>query len=122
MGMWRQGEAMIISCLRFSATGAILCASLRSSDRWFDTLFCAVGVSSHIFVHEHTFGVDTVHCVFKGGKGGARVCIWSQVENFHFYFNKEHEIKIEMRLKSMKRFHRSGGDVRARGCTCARAG
>lgn len=79
MGMWRQGEAMIIGCLRISATGAILCASLRSSDRWFDTLFCAVAVLSHILVHDRTFGVDTVHRV-------------SKVENFHFYFNKEHEM------------------------------
>lgn len=42
------------------------------------------------------------------------------MENFHFCFNKEHEIKMEIRLKSMKRFHRSSWDVR--GCMCAHAG
>lgn len=54
--------------------------------------------------------------------GLARVCSWSKVENFHLYFNREHEIKTEIWLKSMKQFYRSGRDVRARGCMCAHAG
>lgn len=38
MGMWRQGEVMII-VLEFRETGAISCAFLENSHKWLDTVF-----------------------------------------------------------------------------------
>lgn len=94
MGMWRQGEAVIISCLSSARPGAILCALLRSSDRWFDTLFFALSGVCHVYIyvlHDYTFGVGAVYRFLGTGGAGSGM-----------YMVKSGKISIFILIKSVK--------------------
>lgn len=70
MGMWRQGEAVIISCLS-SARRAPFCA-LRSGAATGGLTLFVLSEFCHIYwytLHDHTSGVGTVHRFFEWGGG-----------------------------------------------------